>query len=104
MMLEGCAPEINYSLNGNNYSMGYYLTDGIYPEWTMFVKTTSHLQAEKRKLFAKYLEGQRRDVERAFAVLQYRFTIIRDPTQFWEKEDLAKILRACIILHNTYDR
>ena len=31
-VLQGCAPEINYAINGNNYNMGYYLTDGIYLE------------------------------------------------------------------------
>ena len=39
-------------------------------------------------------------MERAFGVLQSRFAIIRDPTRFWDKGDLARIMRACIILHN----
>ncbi|CAM8987332.1 unnamed protein product [Rhodiola kirilowii] len=99
-ILEGRAPEVNYSINGNNYDMGYYLADGIYPEWATFVKTIPRPQGEKRKLFAKYQEGQRKDVERAFGVLQSRFAIIRGPARFWDKRDLARIMRACIILHN----
>ncbi|KAL9688826.1 hypothetical protein QQ045_033250 [Rhodiola kirilowii] len=99
-ILEDRAPEINYSINGNNYDMGYYLADGIYPEWATFVKTIPRPQGEKRKLFAKYQEGQRKDVERAFGVLQSRFAIIRGPARFWDKRDLARIMRACIILHN----
>ena len=99
-VLEGRAPEINYNVNGNNYSMGYYLTDGIYPEWATFVKTIPRPQGEKRKLFSKYQESQRKDVERAFGVLQSRFAIVRGPARFWDKNDLAKIMRACIILHN----
>ncbi|XP_025635891.1 uncharacterized protein [Arachis hypogaea] len=58
------------------------------------------LQGEKRKLFAQYQQGQRKDVERAFEVLQARFAIIRGPARFWEKKKLANIMRACIILHN----
>ena len=65
-VLEGRAPEVNYTINCTNYTMGYYLTDGIYPEWATFVKTISRPQGDKRKLFAKYQEGQRKDVERAF--------------------------------------
>ncbi|XP_017250657.1 uncharacterized protein LOC108221279 [Daucus carota subsp. sativus] len=99
-VLEGRAPEINYTLNGNNYNLGYYLADGIYPEWATFVKTIPRPQGEKRKLFSKYQESQRKDVERAFGVLQSRFAIVRGPARFWDKGDLARIMRACIILHN----
>ncbi|XP_074346316.1 uncharacterized protein LOC141685089 [Apium graveolens] len=99
-VLEGRAPEVNYNINGNNYGMGYYLTDGIYPEWATFVKTIPRPQGEKRKLFSKYQEGQRKDFERAFGVLQSRFAVVRSPARFWDKDDLAKIMRACMILHN----
>ncbi|XP_074325375.1 uncharacterized protein LOC141662739 [Apium graveolens] len=99
-VLQGRAPEVNYTINGNNYNTGYYLTDGIYPEWTTFVKTIPRPQNEKRKLFSKYQESQRKDVERAFGVLQARFAIVRGPARFWDKADLGRIMRACIIIHN----
>ncbi|XP_057744708.1 uncharacterized protein LOC130962519 [Arachis stenosperma] len=99
-ILNDRAPEVNYTINGNNYTMGYYLADGIYLEWATFVKSISKPQGEKHKLFAQYQEGQRKDVERAFGVLQARFAIIRGPARFWEKKKLANIMRACIILHN----
>ncbi|CAO2173577.1 unnamed protein product [Urochloa humidicola] len=31
-VLQGRAPEVQFVVNGNEYNMGYYLTDGIYPE------------------------------------------------------------------------
>nr|XP_029147028.1 uncharacterized protein LOC114924960 [Arachis hypogaea] len=81
-ILNDCAPKVNYTINSNNYTMRYYLTDDIYSDWATFVKIISKSQEEKRKLFAQYQEGQRKDLERAFEVLQARFAIIRDPTHF----------------------
>ncbi|XP_050260007.1 uncharacterized protein LOC126705100 [Quercus robur] len=91
---------INYSINGDDYTMGYYLADGIYPQWSTFVKTIPRPLLAKRKLFAKAQEAYRKDVERAFGVLQARFAIVRGPARFFYHETLHDIMKACIILHN----
>ena len=54
----------------------------------------------KAKLYAQRQEAARKDVERAFGVLQKRWAIIRHPARLWEREELADIMYACIILHN----
>ncbi|XP_052109233.1 uncharacterized protein LOC127741218 [Arachis duranensis] len=82
-ILNDRAPEMVFILNGPLLSN----------------QSQSH-KGEKRKLFAQYQEGQKKDVERAFGVLQACFAIIRGPARFWEKKKLANIMRACIILHN----
>ena len=97
---EGRAPAVDYSINGHDYTMGYYLADGIYPKWATFVKTIPAPQTQKHKLFAAAQEACRKDVERAFGVLQARFTIVRGPARFFHLETLQKIMKACIILHN----
>ena len=80
--------------------MAYYLADGIYPSWATFVKTIGKPQGNKRKYFAKAQESVRKDVERAFGVLQARFTIIRGQARVWDVETLAYIMKACVIMHN----
>uniref|UniRef100_A0A0D3B2C6 DDE Tnp4 domain-containing protein n=1 Tax=Brassica oleracea var. oleracea TaxID=109376 RepID=A0A0D3B2C6_BRAOL len=54
----------------------------------------------KAVLFAQRQEAVRKDVERAFGVLQARFAIVKNPALFWDKVKIGKIMRACIILHN----
>ena len=97
-VLRGEAPKVRYSVNGNEYNMGCYLVDGIYPECAIFVKTIPLPQTEKAKLFAQHQEGARKDVERAFGVLQARFAILHGPTHFWKRSTFAKIMKACVIL------
>ena len=99
-LVEGRASIVNYSINGNDYTMGYYLADGIYPKWSTFVKTILAPQGEKGKLFAKAQEAYRKDVEHAFRVLQARFAIVRGLARFFFPETLQDIMKACIILHN----
>ena len=68
-LAQGRAPPVNYSINGHDYTMGYYLADGIYPSWSTFVKTIPSPQGRKNSLFATTQESTRKDVKRAFRVL-----------------------------------
>uniref|UniRef100_A0A2N9FXF3 DDE Tnp4 domain-containing protein n=1 Tax=Fagus sylvatica TaxID=28930 RepID=A0A2N9FXF3_FAGSY len=99
-LAQGRAPPVNYSINGHDYTMGYYLADGIYPQWSTFVKTISAPLEAKKKHFARVQEACRKDVECAFGILQARFSIVRGPARFWDEATLNDIMKACIILHN----
>uniref|UniRef100_A0A453LXJ5 DDE Tnp4 domain-containing protein n=1 Tax=Aegilops tauschii subsp. strangulata TaxID=200361 RepID=A0A453LXJ5_AEGTS len=78
----------NYTINGRDYNMGYYLANGIYPQWAAFVKTISEPHSNKQSLFATMQEAARKDVERAFGVLQARWGIVRSAATMWESETL----------------
>jgi hypothetical protein len=87
-LTEGTAPQISYEINGNPYDKGYYLADGIYPSWPPFVKTVRNPADEKCKRFAKEQEAARKDVERAFGVLQSKWAIVRYPARTWSPEKM----------------
>jgi hypothetical protein len=80
-LAEGNAPSVSYEIMGHTYTKGYYLADGIYPEWPVFVKTHCNPTEEKYIRFAKEQEACRKDVERAFGVLQSRWAIVRHPAK-----------------------
>ncbi|XP_033140906.1 uncharacterized protein LOC117131910 [Brassica rapa] len=99
-IIQGRAPKVKFKVNNHTYRMAYYLTDGIYPNWSTFIQSIPLPQGNKAELFAKHQESTRKDVERAFGVLQSRFAIVKNPGRLWDKEKLGKIMRTCVILHN----
>jgi hypothetical protein len=98
--LQGQAPRVQYTVNGNLYTQGYYLADGIYSEWAIFVKSISMPINEKDQEFANHQEGKRKDIERAFGVLRRRWCILKRPARLHDQKQLENIIVACIILHN----
>ncbi|CAN1297164.1 Protein ALP1-like [Linum perenne] len=96
----GYSSDIQFTVNGTTYTKGYYLADGIYPEWATMVKSFTYPEDPKRKKFKKMQEVARKDVERAFGVLQARWAIVRGAARFWHRQKLKDIMYACVILHN----
>ncbi|XP_020190925.1 uncharacterized protein [Aegilops tauschii subsp. strangulata] len=99
-LAEGHSPEVNFEGNGHHYNKGYYLADGIYPQWSTLVKTIPNPQGEKRQRFAQMQESARKDVKRAFGVLQSRWGIIHNPALTWSIKKFWKVMTACVIMHN----
>ncbi len=66
------APEVRFTVNNKNYDMGYYLkdgiTDGIYPDWALFMKTIAEPSSIKQEYFA---EQQQKDVERGLKLIYF---------------------------------
>jgi hypothetical protein len=54
----------------------------------------------KDDVFTTAQESSRKDIERAFGVLQARFAIVRGLARFWDNKTLVNIMKCCVILHN----
>nr|GFA60093.1 protein ALP1-like [Tanacetum cinerariifolium] len=89
-LLDDLAPAVSYLVNGVEYRNGYYLADGIYPEWASFVKSFTVATDLKHAYFKQRQESARKDVERAFGVLQGRWGLIQQPARAYEVNTLQR--------------
>ncbi|XP_024164132.1 protein ALP1-like [Rosa chinensis] len=96
----GETPKVNYQVHNRHYRQCYYLVDGRYPKWGSFVQAIRNPRSPQTQHFTRMQEAYRKDMERAFGILQARWAIIRGPTRGWSKENLQYIMTTCIILHN----
>lgn len=96
----GEAPQVTFKVANSTYNQGYYLVDGIYPNWATLVKAIKNPTTPATRHFTRMQEAFRKDVERAFGILQARFAIVRGPARLWSRESLQYIMMTCIILHN----
>jgi hypothetical protein len=67
--------KVSFTVNGREHHMWYYLTDGIYPSWPVFIKGVPVPQQEKHQFFIMKQASVRKDVECAFGLLKKRFNI-----------------------------
>nr|XP_043611801.1 uncharacterized protein LOC122583464 [Erigeron canadensis] len=69
-LLQDNAPAVNCTANGLEFTKNYYLSDGIYSEWATLVKFFKCPMDPKTSKFKRFQESARKDLERAFGVLQ----------------------------------
>jgi Plant transposon protein len=98
--VRGEAPQVDFTVNGNVYKYAYWLGDGIYPPYACLVKTIPNPTTRMQKMFASAQEAKRKDIERAFGILQSRFHILTVPCRLWNRFRMKEVMKACVILHN----
>jgi hypothetical protein len=90
----------DYKLDETTIDWLYFLADGIYPNWAIFVKTYVNATDPDKVAFAKVQEAARKDIERAFGVLVAKFHILKHEINMWYTHNIQDLVHVCIILHN----
>nr|XP_043622736.1 uncharacterized protein LOC122594319 [Erigeron canadensis] len=88
---DGTTPLVPFTVNGTEYQYPYFLVDGIYPRYAMFVKTISHPTGEKRIRYAKAQEAARKDVERAFGIIKKNGKYLENRHDKWKKPPSVRL-------------
>ncbi|XP_026411175.1 uncharacterized protein LOC113306457 [Papaver somniferum] len=100
----GISPQVNFTINGNHYTHGYYLADGIYPKWSNLVQCyrqpPSGEMVRSYSCFNSRQMNLIKDVERAFGILNRKFAIICGPYRDLSAREMHKTTLTCIIMHN----
>ncbi|GJZ45108.1 ALP1-like protein [Tanacetum coccineum] len=96
------APDVPFMANNVPYKRGYYLSDRIYPQWAVLIKSikNSGTNDHKRILYKTKHEAARKDAERAFGVLKKKWKLIKYPARGMSRRRLSNVMYTCIILHN----
>ena len=92
-----CVP---YKIEEEEFKELYILVDGIYPRRNRFVKAVKEPIGVNQQRFTKWQESVRKDIERAFGVLQFRWQCVSRPIFLMNLAHVRQMVTAAIILHN----
>jgi hypothetical protein len=91
---------IPFEVGGEAFNRLYALVDGIYPPYSRFVKGIQVPVSASEKAFTAWQEAARKDIERAFGVLQCRFQVMARPFHAHSLVKMSNTVSACLIMHN----
>jgi len=98
--VERAAMVTPFIVDGEVFKLLYITTDGIYPNFARFVKGKKEPILPEEKIFSDWLASARKDIERAFGVLQLKFQVMARPMHSFTLEGCCDIASCCLILHN----
>jgi hypothetical protein len=98
--LERDSTVVPFSVGGESFERMYVLVDGIYPKYSRFVRGLPQPITEEETRFTQWQESARKDIERAFGVLQCKWKVLSYPIHTMNIESIASLMECCLILHN----
>ena len=91
---------VPFKIGDEEFNRLYMLVDGIYPKWSRFVKAILQPVRRDERKFTSWQESARKDIERAFGVLQCKFQCVARPIYLMELSHIRNMVTASLILHN----
>ena len=91
---------VPYKIGNETFQNTFLLCDGIYPDWSRFVKAIKEPTTENEKKFTSWQESARKDIERAFGVLKCQWQFLDRPIHLHDIQVIADRVTCCWILHN----
>jgi hypothetical protein len=92
--------DFEFQVGNKVFKRLWLMVDGIYPELARFVKTIQEPYGHAACRYASWQEAARKDIERAFGVLQRKFHVLVKKIEMWYVGDISSVMHTCIILHN----
>ena len=89
-----------FEIGADKFEKLFILVDGIYPHYTRFVHGIKVPASWEQKKYTKWQEACRKDIERAFGVLQGKWQCLARPMHQMELGLIGARVSACLILHN----
>ena len=97
---EEASGAVPFKIGDEEFNLLYVLVDGIYPQLSRFVQGMSNPVYRDEKKFTAWQESVRKDIERAFGVLQGKFQYMARPADERDLGTIAMRVASCLILHN----
>jgi hypothetical protein len=94
------ADAVPYNIGSQQFTQMFLLVDGIYPKFSRFVKTVKEPATHQQRVFASWQESARKDIERAFGVLQGKWQAMARPILIMDLNTVGKLVNCCLCLHN----
>jgi hypothetical protein len=98
--LEDQSGVVPFKIGAHEFGKLFLLVDGIYPLLSRFVKGIKDPVDDVETSFNSWQEGARKDIERAFGVLQGRFQWTARPVHMFDLDNITRRMKTCLILHN----
>jgi hypothetical protein len=91
---------VPFKIGEDEFHKIYLLVDGIYPKFSRFVKAFKQPSNDYEKALTSWQEGARKDIERAFGVLQAKFQCLARPILLRALYRIEAMVTCALILHN----